>query len=930
MPRTWNLDNDSNGSYMKKFRFTIAMMSLAAICCMVSCEKQKTEEEKKKEDEEIVVDPEKYPYNENTWVVDGIENDIFSTALTMVGENLAIAASTDEGLTDVTAIMESEEFFYAAVSPVLLNKEFNPKTEKSVFTLISTLSDVPLETVAPDETDEIKDGKCLMTFEDNILTLKAELILADETKVGLHITAKAKEGEEIVINENIIGRGDEVKPLRSSFYKEEEGQTYLFFTPANISYFSELDIERWYMYLVIPSDKVTTKGAEAVRFGVVDNVDSANSFELDADAIAEAAGTCYVATSGEGRYTADISFDIADVTYFVKFDGTCISADVEEPVEVLETYFKYNGEELTIESAVLVKKDDVWTLNLAVSNGRMASVTMSPDFFAKGGTFGFSQDKNLAVGYAGKTYSKANGDSGTVTMHLDESSGIVETQFTNYKDLEFYYKGKYTEEGYHIPFTLKVYDITSVSATVEVEPYDTDAPYYMDIITATDFAQAQKYGFDDYMTYLLETMEANTGKGRQEVIEMISSYGNDGFILTSLTPETEYVAVAVGLSETGMTCTEVVYETFATLEPVVSANAIEVSASDITATAATINVTTSNEDPYVLAIEPSNCIYGLTGEELADYIIQSNIAWGGLAQMTYTGNQQIEYEGKSGWKYSVIAFGYEDGAVTSDVTVYEMTMGEGGDPSACTFDFGFEVEEWEMYLDVTPSVNDVVYICNIVKKSDLDVLTDVSGSEQGALAECLETLIEDMIADCGSRERVVDLISIMGNQSFNIKYTYETEYVQWAVPVDQNGNPTGPFSVSEVFKTPAEAKSDASLSLVSYRVFDGTELAALDPSRFKNAKGYAVVELIVEPSETADKWWSYIALDDLTDRTEQVIIKNILQAPTQEGATKQYIVSFWGTNTIMGVAQDAEGKYGPLLLEVIHLDQNNVTPGTAL
>lgn len=917
---------------MKKFRFLIAAMTLAALCSMVSCEKPNTEEEDKKNDDkgEIAIDPEEYPYNENTWVIDGIENDLFSTALTMVGENLAIAASTEEGLTDVTDIMESEEFFYAAVSPVLLGKEFDPKTEPAVFTLISTLADVGLETVAPGETAEIQSSRCYMIFEDELLTFKAELKLADGTGVGLHITAKVEEGDEITINRNIIGRGDEVKPLRSAFYKEEDGQTYLFFTPANISYFSELDIARWYMYLMLPTEDVVTKSAKEIRFGVIDNVDEANCFEIDSETIAETPGDYYVESKGEGKYKTDLSLKIDGVSYLIKFDGTCISADVEEPVEVLETYFKYNGEEMTIESAVLVKKDEVWTLDLAVSNGRMASVTMSPDFFVKGGTFGFSQDKNMAVGYAGKTYSKANGDSGTVTMHLDDENGIVETQFTNYKDLEFYYKGKYTEEAYHIPFTMKVYDVTSVSATVEVEPYDTDAPYYMDIITAADFAQAQKYGFDDYMTYLLETMEANTGKGRQEVIEMISSYGNDGFIITTLNPETEYVAVAVGISETGMTRTEVVCEAFTTLEPTVSGNVIEISASDITATTATINVAVSNEDPYILAIEPSNCVRRLTGEELADYIIQSNIAWGGLEQMTYSGNTQIEYEGKAGWEYSVIAFGYEGGAVTSDVTVYEMAMGEGGDPASCTFDFGFEVAEWEMYLDVTPSVNDVVYICNIVKKSDLDVLTDVAGSEQGALAECLETLIEEMIADCGSRERVVDLISIMGSQGFNIKYAYETEYVQWAVPVDQEGNPTAEFSVSEVFKTPAEEKSDASLSLVSYRVFDGTELAALYPSEFKSAKGYAVVELIVEPSESAAKWWSYIALDDLTDRTEQVIIKNILQAPTQEGATKQYVVSFWGTNTIMGVAQDAEGKYGPLLLEVIHLDQNNVTPGTAL
>ena len=211
-------------------------MTFAALCCMVSCEKQKTEDDVKDDDKEI--------YSENTWIADGIENDLVSTALTMVGDNLAIAASTEEGLTDVTSIMESEEFFYAAVSPVLLNKEFNPKNETSAFTIISTLNNAVLDTVAPDKTDEIQDGKCLMTFEDNVLTLNATLILADGTEVGLHITAEAREDEEIVINENIIGRGDEIKPLRAGFYKEQEGTTYLFFTPANISYFSELDIAR--------------------------------------------------------------------------------------------------------------------------------------------------------------------------------------------------------------------------------------------------------------------------------------------------------------------------------------------------------------------------------------------------------------------------------------------------------------------------------------------------------------------------------------------------------------------------------------------------------------------------------------------------------------------------------------------------------------
>ena len=77
----------------------------------------------------------------------------------------------------------------------------------------------------------------------------------------------------------------------------------------------------------------------------------------------------------------------------------------------------------------------------------------------------------------------------------------------------------------------------------------------------------------------------------------------------------------------------------------------------------------------------------------------------------------------------------------------------------------------------------------------------------------------------------------------------------------------------------------------------------------------------MEPSDDAVEWWSYIALDDLTDRARAVIINNLLIAPTQKNLTSQLIACYWGTNTIMGVAKDAEGNYGPLLMEVIELSK---------
>lgn len=477
------------------------------------------------------------------------------------------------------------------------------------------------------------------------------------------------------------------------------------------------------------------------------------------------------------------------------------------------------------------------------------------------------------------------------------------------------------------PFTLKVYDISSVSVTVEVEPLDPEAPYYTDVINEADFLQTQKYGFDDYMAWFIENMMEQTGQSREDVVKMVSSYGNDGFILTSLKPETSYYAIAVGIGPDGMTTTDVVYEKFETPAKEVSANSISITVEDITATTALVKTEVTNDDDYILTLEPSNIIKGMTDEELADYIIQNNIAWGGLEGITYSGAQEVEWLGKAGWDYVVVAFGYEKGAITTEVVRKDFTMGEGADPASCSFAFSQDFEDFEMHLSIRPSDDSVVYICNYLLMSDLQALMAANGSLDAALGESLDMLIEDMIEDLGTRERVVDLISAMGAQTFSIGYEPATEYIQWAVPVDQDGNPVASFSFSMPFTTPEEKISDASIALKSYKYYDGTEIAALYPE-LSMAKGYALVELNVEPSATAAQWWSYIALEDLTDRSREVIIKNLVSAPTEPNLTQQFIVAYWGVNTIMGVAQDADGAYGPLLLEVVDLRKDDASPAS--
>lgn len=480
------------------------------------------------------------------------------------------------------------------------------------------------------------------------------------------------------------------------------------------------------------------------------------------------------------------------------------------------------------------------------------------------------------------------------------------------------------------PFKIKVYDVTSVMATVEVEPLDKEAAYYMDILNESDFRQTEQHGFDDYMKWFLGNLEEQTGKTRGEVVEMISSFGNDGFILTTLKPETKYFAVAVGIDAEGMTTTDVVSLEFSTTEVGKSQNTFEINVTDIKAGTATVSVKTSDMDPYILAIEPYIATKDMGDAELADYIISSNMAWGGLEQMTYSGDAQTGHLGKAGWEYEAIAFGYEAGVTTTDIKRVRFTMAEGGDVNTCDFRFEQTFDSFEMHLSVTPSDNSVVYVTNVISLDDLVALETETGSTEEALKENLELLIEELIADCETRARAVDLICVMEPQEYSLKHEPGMEYIQWAVPVDQDGKPTAAFTCSEVFAAPSEIISTASLTLTECKWYDGTELAALYPETFRGAKGYAVIDMTVEPSEDAVSWWSYAAMEDLTDRSREIIIKNLQSAPTEANMTRQFVVAFWGVNTIMGVAQDADGNYGELLLRVVDLQKDNVTPATEL
>lgn len=376
----------------------------------------------------------------NTYVVDGVEHKFGSMGVMMVEDNVLVVATPESGVASAEKIFECQEYFYGAVTPLLLNKKFDVMTEQNLYTIVSTLSGALLEGVAPLYLEEVTAGECELTKEGNVLTLKTGLVLADGTQLAAYVEVV----ENVVVNENRLSRGDEEKPLRTSFYNVDAETTALYFTPAGIDYFEELEIASWYSYIVVDNSLVTGSridlanvGDRLFVFGIVDNV-TGKEFAISNDDMRDAAGHFLLSSLGQERYMADIVLEIDGVAYTVAFSGKCISSDVKP--EVKTNYITYKKREYDIVGAAIDTSAEVWVVELTVSNGNIITTTVPKDLFT-GQATGFSRSPDLTVTYLDRTYSKANGDSGTIIASYDAVNSRLDLEFIGYGDLSFVYSG---------------------------------------------------------------------------------------------------------------------------------------------------------------------------------------------------------------------------------------------------------------------------------------------------------------------------------------------------------------------------------------------------------------------------------------------------------------------------------------------------------
>lgn len=483
------------------------------------------------------------------------------------------------------------------------------------------------------------------------------------------------------------------------------------------------------------------------------------------------------------------------------------------------------------------------------------------------------------------------------------------------------------------PFTITITEVGTVTAKVNVEPKDNDAGYFSNVLSDHDYQQMKQFGVDDYLQYFIEVIMESEKVDYSTAVKIITTHGEGEYNVMELDPGTLYHAIAVGIDAAGKSNTPFVEKEFYTNKVEASENTFEVTVSEQDLTTAKVSIHVSNSDPYFVDIQPVGLRQEVTEEhDFAKYMVNKYLEQGMLAGYVFYNDREFTVESlKPGWEYEVIVFGCNEGSVTTDAEFIPFQTLKGGSPADCTFEFDWELkalDKSDFYC--LPSDEGIVYICDIIAEEDYQMFLELGeGDTDAGMSEFLDTMIDEYTEFLGTRTETVDLLADCGEAIFNATVSAGKEYRMWAVSIDQSGEPAASFEVSEPFIVPeSEWSESATITIDNCVWYDGDALYELDPVVFAGARGNAVVAINVTHSPEAAHWYTGVFLGNLMESSDQSVIKNLTVwgLPDMKDQEEYLLIAYWGESTICAAAEDAEGKFGPIVRQLVNITKETASP----
>lgn len=615
----------------------------------------------------------------------------------------------------------------------------------------------------------------------------------------------------------------------------------------------------------------------------------------------------------QSKLSNTLAIEISDVTATeVVFDVTASDPELTWiPAVVSKEYDDYYTDEQMVETDIewLQYSADNQEISLELYLEQVLAVGSMKDIY-----FDSLEPETDYVLYAyGLTYDARR------TTELVKVPFTTEKAWTGDITVDF----KVSEEDHIITFT--------------ATPSYTGVPYYCHYATEKEIERWKEvYGTDD-MKVLIE--KGSIGELYDGLVNIgffedksnfFSWFNSTGSIRDNYFPckaSTKYTFFAVKWDEECNLVGEVsLYEY--TSQPVApSNNQITLSVSNITQSTATVEAKVTNDDPYVIYPVESRLLEGKTNEEIFEYMDAHYY----LSEFTFSGNTTREFALlKSSAEYTFVAFGHKAKTMTtSEIYTVEFTTLKSEDPSACTFDFEYNVYEESVWVEVAPSDMGHYYYWGV-----FDARYDEADVKQ-YIGEFIDESYDGDAAIWASwwlkkgvqSEEVGGLIP-------------DTEYRIAAVIMDyETGDFLADVQFSEVFKTPEAVYADLQIEVLYDKYFDLDELynagyteykdeAVLSDSRFE--KGGAIVPTEIEITGDYAGFFYYIVYYDLTDTTQypdQIFIDDFIY--NNEGSTSKQTIfpvtydTYW---TVVAVAIDKQGNYTPVYREKIFLMRDGASP----
>lgn len=495
-------------------------------------------------------------------------------------------------------------------------------------------------------------------------------------------------------------------------------------------------------------------------------------------------------------------------------------------------------------------------------------------------------------------------------------------------------------------FEIAVSDIGYDTATVTVTPDNDKAIYFVNVFSYDDYEYygGDETAFAEHLTQL-RNYYYNLGATADQMVANLGYVGTKSLKVEDLKAGTKYMAYAIGIDERFIANSEATVVEFETKTATVSDLTFEVEITNTYYDHIEGSVTPSNnEDTYICSVQYASSLEWSDSEEaFVESIVDDITAWGDIEDSLRKGVMSLN--GISGLQaeteYIIVCFGYDGAPTTAPHITHFTTPAATGNPDdlVVTFEVS-DITHNSVNVTTTPSVG-VYYFTFYTDVNNYNSLLE----EHGTVDACVAYLANYEIDygaewfDCSRAEYLYDLGASLGKEkNFYNQLEPSTDYVAYAIAVDIE---TGELAsengfVSEPFRTLDKVVSDAMVSIEFGNYYDGSALAELDPARFLNCKGSAVLPYTVKPNDSAAAWYTGFYDGDFTEWgcTDDDIYAELITYGWEWGSelvsenreSGIAILAYDTPFTFLGMAKDSEDNYGIGFIEVVTLTRDGVSP----